>query len=245
MQTELISQSVRIPTNVLCRNEGLVKRSEEQLVAAAQAGSLSAFEELVECYETRVFRVALGIAQSHEDAEEIMQNAFVQAFKNIARFRGDSRFYTWLVRITINEGLMKVRRRRYNEISIDDQTEEGPLVCELEDWGPNPEQRYSQEELRRILATTIAQLHPGYRVVFQLRDVEGFSTQETADALDLSPTAVKSRLRRARLQLRHLLNDYLKPRSWHKEIADHATPNIALLLGGARGTRATLAKPGR
>lgn len=107
---------------------------------------------------------------------------------------------------------MKVRRRRNKEVSIDDQTYEGPLAIGLEDWGPNPEQRYSQAELRRILETTIAQLPPRYRIVFQLRDVEGFSTQETAQALALSRVAVKSRLRCARLRLRGLLNHYFKPK---------------------------------
>jgi RNA polymerase sigma-70 factor, ECF subfamily len=100
----------------------------------------------------------------------------VQAFRNLSRFRGDSRFYTWLVRITINEGLMRMRRRRLIEISIDDsiETEEGALLRELKDCEPTPEQRYSQEQLRSVLATTIDQLPPGYRDVFQLRDVEGF-----------------------------------------------------------------------
>jgi RNA polymerase sigma-70 factor (ECF subfamily) len=171
-----------------------------------------------------VFRVAERIADSREDAEEIMQDAFVQAYKSLSRFRGDSRFYTWLVRITLNAGLMKVRRRRFNEISIDDQTNGSSLSGELQDWGPNPEQRYSQAELHRILEATIAQLAAGYRIVFQLRDVEGFSTQETAQALALSPMAVKSRLRRARAQLRQSLNLYFRPRRPHRHAPGRACP---------------------
>lgn len=165
-----------------------------------------------------MFRVARRIARTYEDAEEIMQDAFVQAYKNLCNFRGESRFYTWLVRITINAGLMKMRRRRYNEISIDVDEKEGLFLSGIEDWGPNPEQRYSQEELHDILETTIAQLPPGYRIVFQLRDVEDLSTEETAHALSLTPTAVKSRLRRARGQLRVLLNRYFKPKSGSKRL---------------------------
>jgi RNA polymerase sigma-70 factor (ECF subfamily) len=207
MQRELITQSDSV-TPSLHSNQDSVESNEEKLVAEAKGGSLLAFEKLVDRYEARVFRLAQTIAHSREDAEEIMQNAFAQAFKNLSQFRGDSRFYTWLVRITINEGLIMVRRRRLNEIYIDNsvETEEGILPRELEDWGPTPEQLYSQQELQDILATSIGQLSPGHRTVFQLRDVEGFSTRETAEALALSASAVRSRLRRARFQLRGALN---------------------------------------
>jgi RNA polymerase sigma-70 factor, ECF subfamily len=224
MQVEPASQPTGAITYPPCATGGSVAFNEERLVAEAQRESRAAFQQLVERYESRVFRVAERIAHSREDAEEIMQDAFVQAYKNLSRFRGDSRFYTWLVRITINEGLMKVRRRRFKEISIDDQTEESALVCELEDRGPNPEQRYSQAELHGILETTIAQLPSGYRSVFQLRDVEGFSIQETAQALAVSPAAVKSRLRRARLQLRESLNLYFKPRRAHRAAPGRVYP---------------------
>ncbi len=212
MQVELVNDSFNLIINAIPSVEDSIELSEEQLVAEAQGGCVDAFQRLVERYESRVFRVAKSVARCHEDAEEIMQDAFVQAYKNLSSFRGDSRFYTWLVRIAINEGLMKMRRRRLPEISIDLQTEDGYVPCEIEDWGPNPEQRYSQDELRCILETTIAQLSPSYRIVFQLRDVEGLSTEETAQALALTPTTVKTRVRRARLQLRELLNRYFKPK---------------------------------
>ena len=231
MQAEPVSQPTGAITYPPCAIGDSLAFNEERLVAEAQLKSRAAFQQLVERYESRVFRVAERIAHSREDAEEIMQDAFVQAYKNLSRFRGDSRFYTWLVRITINEGLMKVRRRRFKEISIDDQTEESPLACELEDRGPNPEQRYSQAELHGILETTIAELPSGYRIVFQLRDVEGFSIQETAQALAVSPAAVKSRLRRARLQLRESLNLYFKPRRAHR-----AAPGRVYPAGQRSGT---------
>ncbi len=224
MQAVPVSQPTGAITYPPCATGGSVAFNEERLVAEAQRESRAAFQQLVERYESRVLRVAERIAHSREDAEEIMQDAFVQAYKNLSRFRGDSRFYTWMVRITINEGLMKVRRRRFKEISIDDQTEESALACELEDRGPNPEQRYSQTELHGILETTIAQLPSGYRSVFQLRDIEGFSIQETAQALAVSPAAVKSRLRRARLQLRESLNLYFKPRRAHRAVPGRVYP---------------------
>lgn len=213
MEIEMVSQRNDAITSILCVTEGSAEFDEEQLVAEAQRGSVEAFQQLVSFYESRIFRLAERIVHSREDAEEVTQDAFVQAYKNLPHFRGDSRFYTWLARITINEGLMKKRHQRFNEVSIDDQPEDGFVPGEIEDWGPNPEQRYSQEELHTILETTIAQLSPGVRMVFQLREIEGFSTEETAQALSLSPSAVKSRLCRARFQLRRLLNRYFSPKS--------------------------------
>jgi RNA polymerase sigma-70 factor, ECF subfamily len=187
-----------------------IEMDERELVAQAQAGSTIAFERLVGKYERRIFRLAQNITRNREDAEDVMQNALVKAFRNLSMFRGDSRFYTWLVRITVNEALMGIRRRRWNVTSIDDTGESDDMIRrdEIEDWGPSPEQCYSQTELRSILANTIQALGPGYRIVFQLRDVENLSTSETAQALSISSTAVKSRLRRARLQLRRSLNRY-------------------------------------
>lgn len=208
MRTELTNElgapSLRTSNPVGC--------VEETLVTQAKGGSVTAFEQLVERYETRVFRLAQTIAHSREDAEEIMQDTFIQAFKNLPGFRGNSRFYAWLARITVNAGLMKVRGRRHNVISIDGRAGLGEAILprELEDWGPTPEQRYSQTELQEILATTIGELPRGYRSVFQLRDIEGFSTEETAHALELSPTAVKSRLHRARLRMRDSLDKYFR-----------------------------------
>ena len=210
MEATLIDQSDRMNPSPGVNDP--VECNEEMLVAAAKGGSVTAFEELVERNHDRVFRVARSLSQSHEDAEEITQDAFAQAFTNLSRFRGDSRFYTWLVRITINTGLMKLRRRRAQMVSIDDQVEheEGILPRELQDCRPTPERCYSQQELWETLATCVGQLPPGHRSVFELREVEGFSTEETARALDLSLSAVKSRLRRARVQLRRSLSQHFK-----------------------------------
>jgi RNA polymerase sigma-70 factor (ECF subfamily) len=189
---------------------------ELALVQAAKAGDIGAFEELVKRYDRNVFRIAQHITQNREDAEDVVQDAFLKAYENLAQFQGQSKFYTWLVRIAVNEALMKLRRRRPERtVSLDQdvETEEDSIPREVADWSPNPEQQYSQAELRDILTRTIQGLPAGFRTVFVLRDVEGLSTEETAEALDLSIPAVKSRLLRARLQLRDRLNRYFKRRN--------------------------------
>jgi RNA polymerase sigma-70 factor (ECF subfamily) len=190
---------------------------EAALVAAAKRGDMAAFEALVDRYEQKIFRLAMNITQNREDAEDVMQDAFLKSYAHLGEFHGDSRFYTWLVRIAVNEGLMRLRKRRPGQVSIDEQleTEDDLVIRELEDWGPSPEQQFAQTELREILDSVIASLDEEYRIVFQLRDVEQLSTEETAALLKLSVPAVKSRLLRARLKLRQKLNRYFRKRESH------------------------------
>jgi RNA polymerase sigma-70 factor (ECF subfamily) len=185
---------------------------EARLVAAARAGDTSAFTELVNRYERRIFRLAMNITQNREDAEDAMQDAFLKSYQHLGEFQGDSRFYTWLVRIAVNEALMRLRKRRPNQFSLDEpvEGEDDMMPREIEDWGPSPEQRYAQVELGGILESVIDDLHPEFRTVFVLRDVEELSTEETARLLNLSVPAVKSRLLRARLKLRGKLNRYFR-----------------------------------
>jgi RNA polymerase sigma-70 factor (ECF subfamily) len=188
---------------------------ESVLVDAARNGDVGAFEQLVRRYDRNVFRIAQHITQNREDAEDVVQDAFLKAFQNLGQFQGQSKFYTWLVRIAVNEALMRLRRRRPERmVSLDEdvKTEEDSMPREVADWSPNPEQLYSQAELKDILSKTVQGLPPGFRTVFVLRDVEGLSTEETAEALSLSVPAVKSRLLRARLQLRDRLNKFFKRR---------------------------------
>jgi RNA polymerase sigma-70 factor, ECF subfamily len=185
------------------------------LVRAAKGGDVSAFEELVKRYDRNVFRIAQHITQNREDAEDVVQDAFLKAYGNLAQFQEQSKFYTWLVRIAVNEALMKLRRRRPERmVSLDEdvKTDEDSIPREVADWSPNPEQQYNQGELKQILTKTINGLPPSFRTVFVLRDVEGLSTEETAEALNLSIPAVKSRLLRARLQLRERLSKYFRQR---------------------------------
>src|ERR1700733_885176 len=141
-----------------------------------------------------------------------MQEAFLKSYQHLGEFQGNSRFYTWLVRIAVNQALMKLRRRRPNQISLDEEidTGEDTMPREVEDWGPSPEERYEQTEMSGILSGVIGELDPSFRVVFQLRDIEELSTEETAAALGLTVPAVKSRLLRARLKLRQGLNQYFR-----------------------------------
>src|SRR5512141_1271396 len=186
---------------------------EQVLVQAARQGDIGAFEELVKRYDRNVFRIANHITQNREDAEDVVQDAFLKAYQNLGQFQGQSKFYTWLVRIAVNEALMRLRRRRPERmVSLDEdiKTDEDSMPREVADWAPNPEQLYTQSELRDILTKTIQGLPSSFRTVFVLRDVEGLSTEETADALDLSIPAVKSRLLRARLQLRERLTKYFR-----------------------------------
>lgn len=186
---------------------------EAGLVSAARAGDSTAFGELVERNKRRIFRLAQNITRNREDAEDVLQETFVRAFTHLGGFQGDSRFSTWLTRIAINQSLMKLRKRRADTLALDTrvETEGGSLPREIVDWGPNPEQRYSQQELQEILALALGRLSPALRVVVQLRDIEEFSTEETAQALGISVAAVKSRLSRARLGLREELNRYFQP----------------------------------
>src|SRR5690348_5819192 len=186
--------------------------NESVFVAAAKAGDISAFEDLVNRYERKIFRLAQHITQNNEDAQDVAQEAFLKAFEHLGEFQGNSRFYTWLVRIAVNQALMKLRKRRPNVVSLDEEIDTGEdmMPRDVEDWGPSPQQRYEQTELSEILGKVIGELESPFRVVFQLRDIEEMSTEETAEALGLSVPAVKSRLLRARLKLRQKLNQYFK-----------------------------------
>lgn len=190
----------------------IVRDDEGALVSLARAGDLGAFDELVNRYESRIFRLTMNITQNREDAEDAAQEAFLKSFQHLPDFQGGSRFYTWLVRIAVNEALMRLRRRRPNVTSLDEpvQTEQDLMPREIQDWGPTPEQRYQTTETDAILNNAIAELDPIFRTVFILRDVEQLSTEETAEALGISVPAVKSRLLRGRLKLREKLSRFFE-----------------------------------
>jgi RNA polymerase sigma-70 factor (ECF subfamily) len=186
---------------------------EFQLVAQAREHDATAFNELVRRYEGKIFRLAQHVTQNREDAEDVLQETFLKAYEHLDQFKGDSKFYTWIVRIAVNQALMKLRRRKTDKsVSLDDtiDTGEDTVTREVAAWDENPEQRFSREELGGILDNAIEGLEPLYRSVFVLRDIEELSTEETAEALGLSIPAVKSRLLRARLQLREKLTRFFK-----------------------------------
>ena len=188
-------------------------KEEIELVNRAREGDATAFSTLLNRYESKIFRLAMNITQNREDAEDVLQEAFLKAYEHLDQFQGNSRFYTWIVRIAVNQALMKLRKRKKDRsVSLDEQidTGEDTVIREIASWDPDPEQQFSQDELHTILTEAVDQLAPIYRAVFVLRDVDGLSTEETAEALDLSIPAVKSRLLRARLQLREKLTRFFK-----------------------------------
>ena len=184
------------------------------LVLASKAGDTAAFEELVTRYDRKLFRIANHILHNSEDAQDVVQDAFIKVFQNLGQFRADSKFSTWLYRIVVNQSLMELRKQRRKpstgiELSIDGD-EEGQLPIDFSDWRPNPEQQYNESELRDLLTRLLMDLRPALRVVFVMHDIEGQPLQETAEALALSVAAVKTRSLRARLYLRERLNAYFR-----------------------------------
>lgn len=176
------------------------------LVHACKEGDVNAFEQLVKRYDTRLFRIAQHVTHNREDAEDAVQEAFLKAFRNLSKFQEKSQFSTWLIRITVNESLMKLRKQRYTrEVPIEKDPHE---ELEVMDWAPNPEQLYATVELRNILRSQLQELPASLKVAFVLRDIEGLSSEEAARVLQLSVDAVKARLWRARLKLRQLLTRY-------------------------------------
>jgi RNA polymerase sigma-70 factor, ECF subfamily len=186
---------------------------EAALVARAQAGDQAAFTTLVDHYQRKIYRIGKNITQNNEDAEDVLQETFLKAYEHLGGFQGNSKFYTWIVRIAVNEALMKLRKRKGDRfVSLDEPIETGEeeVKREIAVWDDNPEQRYSREEMQHILDAAVDDLKPDFRTVFVLRDIEELSTEETAEALGISVPAVKSRLLRARLALREKLTRQFK-----------------------------------
>ncbi len=176
------------------------------LVERALTGDTGAFEDLVRRHECRVYRTALALTGNAEDAEEALQDTFLNVYQHLREFRRHSRFSTWLTRIAINAALHKLRRRR-ESVSLDDPEldEREFLPRRLETWRNDPEQMCAAAELRQMVEEAILGLPPAYRVVFVLRDVAEMETVEVAEALGLKIAALKSRLLRARLMVREAL----------------------------------------
>ena len=188
-----------------------------EFVHATQRGDISAFEQLVARYDGKLLRIAQHVTHNREDSEDAVQDAFLKAFQHLGEFREDAQFSTWLIRITLNQALSRVRKRHtIKEMSLDDDFEGDDMMLprEVADWAPNPEELYRVSELRNILIKTLEELRPILRTVFVLRDIEGLSIDQTAEVLSLTPAAVKARLWRARHDLRALLTRYF---SKHKE----------------------------
>ncbi len=210
-------------TNLLPTPEGLTDKGkagvaagalegdpDSDLVARVKGGDLEAFEGLVRRYDRRIYRILMSVTGRAEDAEDGTQSAFLKAFEQIGKFRGASKFSTWLTRIAINEGLNRLRERKnlqsLDEDSLKDEEEFRPR--QVKAWEDSPEQLYSKTEMRKLVERALMELPSMYRMVVILRDVEQFSTEEAAAALGLRVPALKTRLLRGRLMLREVLAPY-------------------------------------
>ena len=185
------------------------ERSETQLIERCLAGDHEAFYELMRPYERSVYIAALSVLENRADAEEVSQEAVLKAFNNLAGFRREAKFSTWLIQITINEARGKIRKdRRHLYDSIDKQPgeEEGDyLPRDFADWREIPSETLQRKELRDALKRALASLDPKYREVLILRDVKHLSIIETAKVLGITEASVKTRLSRARLRMRDAL----------------------------------------
>jgi RNA polymerase sigma-70 factor (ECF subfamily) len=198
-----------------------VKQPELSL-DALKAGDRAEFARLVDTYSGPIYRLALKITNDSQDAEDVLQETFIKAFRYLGGFEGRSRFSTWLYRIATNEAFMLLRRRHPEALSVEEgaQTPDGeqePL--QIVDWCCLPEEEFLSSESREHLDKAIDRLAPTLKAAFLLRDIEGLSVRETAEALGVSEAAVKTRLLRARLQLREHLSMYYDERLKAREIS--------------------------
>ena len=183
------------------------------LVAQAKSGCSTAFGQLYERHRVKVYHTIYRVLRQREDAEDALQRCFQRAFTNLARFRGDSRFSTWVTRIAINEALMLLRQRRAHTPLSDTSCKEAenPFVRNLADRAPTPEQTVAANELGAALTEAVSDLRKNLRTVVLLREFQGLTNEETAQRLGLTVAAVKARVFHARRWLRGRLERKLKP----------------------------------
>ena len=185
--------------------------SQEFSISALQDGDRVEFARLVDAYSTQIYRLALKMLGSEQDAEDVLQNTFLKALQAIANFEGRSSLSTWLYRIAVNEALMLLRKHKPTisvAIDYEDDDEELSHPTQFTDWCCLPEKELLSDEAKVVLDEAIRRLPEKLRIVFLLRDIEGLSIRDTSETLDLTETAVKTRLLRARLNLREQLSAY-------------------------------------
>lgn len=189
--------------------------SDELILERVRAGDKEACALCIEKYSPLIYRLGLRLMKNEADAEDVMQETFLSAFKHIDSFEGRSGLGTWLYRIAYNEAMMRLRKPSPYKVSVEETMgTDGPIIIpeQLFDWCCLPEQDFETEEVRRRLEEALQRLPGKLRATFVLRDVEGMSTRETADILEISTDAVKTRLHRARLKLRAHLSAYFTAR---------------------------------
>jgi RNA polymerase sigma-70 factor, ECF subfamily len=188
-------------------------RNEAQIIASILAGNTHEFHALIRPHERSVYVMALSLLHNEADAEDAAQEAFLKAFRNLANFRGDSKFSTWLISITLNEARSRLRSKKIARLESLDTPPEGEghvTPALLRDWREIPSEALERKEVRSLLQEAITDLPTIYREVFLLRDVEELSVSESAEALDITIASVKVRLHRARIMLQKKLVPQLK-----------------------------------
>jgi RNA polymerase sigma-70 factor (ECF subfamily) len=186
---------------------------ETEMIAAVVAGDTQLYHALIRPHERRVYMMALSYMKNEADAEDVAQEAFMKAFRSLSTFRAEAKFSTWLISITLNEARGRLRRQAIVRMeSLDESPDEGGTISPalLRDWREIPSEAVERGEIRSLLQLAVADLPEIYRQVFLLREVEELNTQETAEALDISVSAVKARLHRARMMLQKNLAPQLK-----------------------------------
>jgi len=188
--------------------------SDEALIASARAGNANDFGELVRRHSRQVYGMSFKVLKNREDAEDNLQNAFCKAYGKIQQFEGKSQFSTWLMRIAINEALMMLRKRRLECVTFgaskDRDADEHEPKPEIRDASADPERQYLTKELA---AKAVDALQPALKYTFILQKAEGWTSQELAEALDITKETVKSRIFRARLRMRERLASLSKTES--------------------------------
>jgi RNA polymerase sigma-70 factor, ECF subfamily len=188
-------------------------RDESRMIASIVAGDAQLFHELIRPYERRVYAMALSFLHNEADAEDAAQETFLKAFRNLANFRGEAKFGTWLISIVLNEARSRIRRRDAVKMeSLDEPNDDQgqTLPAMLRDWKEIPSEVLERKEVRLLLQNAITALPMIYREVFRLRDIEHLSVSEAAEALGITISSVKVRLHRARMMLQKSLAPQLK-----------------------------------
>jgi len=195
-----------------------VTPSDEELVARARARDFAAFEQLLDRYEDKIFRLAYRFVRNETEAKEVLQDTFLTVWRKLDTFKGDAQFGSWLYRVATNAALMRLRaQRRHPEVSTEDLPigyldNYGQLPPTSENWAKRPDDELASGELRQHIQAAVDALPEIYRTVFLIRDVEGLSTEETAEVLAISVPTVKTRLHRARIALRDAITQYFDKR---------------------------------
>lgn len=186
--------------------------SDQELIGLYRQGNKSIIDQLLQRYQSRVYRLAYGILRNPQDAEEVIQEVFLRVFQKLDSFKGESAFSSWLYRVAVNTTFMKIREKRGTDVlaleEVEKMLEEEINKAGGSDWARRPDDELLSEEAIKIITGAMEKLPDEFKIIITLRDLEGLSTEEVGQLLGLSPAAVKSRLHRARLFLRKRLGEF-------------------------------------